>query len=86
MKTTITAKNMVVTPGITNRITKKTFAMERYLKPDTEMMVRLRKERDERICEILFISDARFKKADDRLFTAKSNPIHTSVKRIFMLS
>ena len=23
MKTTITAKNMVVTPGITNRITKK---------------------------------------------------------------
>ena len=52
MKTTITAKNMVVTPGITNRITKKTATMERYLKPDTEMIVRLRKERDERICEI----------------------------------
>ena len=52
MKTTITAKNMVVTPGITNRITKKTATMERYLKPDTEMFVRLRRERDERICEI----------------------------------
>ena len=52
MKTTINAKNMVVTPGITNRITKKTATMERYLKPDTEMIVRLRKERDERICEI----------------------------------
>ncbi len=52
MKTTITAKNMVVTPGITNRITKKTATMERYLKPDTEMIVRLRRERDERICEI----------------------------------
>ena len=52
MKTTITAKNMVVTPGITNRITKKIATMERYLKPDTEMFVRLRRERDERICEI----------------------------------
>ena len=52
MKTTITAKNMVVTPGITNRITKKTATMERYLKPDTEMFVRLRRERDERIGEI----------------------------------
>ena len=48
MKTTITAKNMVVTPGITNRITKKTATMERYLKPDTEMFVRLRRERDDR--------------------------------------
>ncbi len=52
MKTTITAKNMVVTPGITNRIMKKTATMERYLKPDTEMYVRLRRERDQRICEI----------------------------------
>ena len=52
MKTTITAKNMIVTPGITNRITKKTATMERYLKADTEMFVRLRRERDERICEI----------------------------------
>ena len=52
MKTTITAKNMVVTPGITNRITRKTATMEKYLKPDTEMIVRLRKEGDRRICEI----------------------------------
>ena len=52
MKTTITAKNMVVTPGITNRITKKTATMNRYLRPDTEMIIRLRRERDERICEI----------------------------------
>ena len=52
MKTNITAKNMVVTPGISNRIFKKTATMERYLKADAEMFVRLRKERDERICEI----------------------------------
>ena len=52
MKTNITAKNMVVTPGITNRITKKTATMEKYLKPDTEMNVRLRREADRRICEI----------------------------------
>ena len=52
MKTTITAKNMVVTPGITKRIDRKTATMEKYLKPDTEMIVRLRKEGDRRICEI----------------------------------
>ena len=48
MKTTITAKNMIVTPGITERIMKKTNRMERYLKPDTEMFVRLSKERSSR--------------------------------------
>ena len=53
MKTTITAKNMVVTPGITERIMKKTNRMERYLKQDTEMFVRLSKERsNRRIAEI----------------------------------
>ncbi len=52
MKTTITAKNMVVTPGITNRIMKKTATMEKYLRPDTEMYVRMRKERNQRIVEI----------------------------------
>ena len=52
MKTNITAQNMIVTPGITNRITKKTATMEKYLKPDTEMNVRLRREADRRICEI----------------------------------
>lgn len=52
MKTTITAKDMVVTPGITNRILKKTATMSRYLRPDTEMFVRLRKEKNQRIVEI----------------------------------
>ena len=52
MKLTVTAKNMVVTPGIMNRINKKTTTMERYLRSDTEMIMRLRKERNMRICEI----------------------------------
>lgn len=52
MKTTITAKDMVITPGITNRITRKTATMERYLRPNTEMFVRLRREKSRRICEI----------------------------------
>lgn len=52
MKLTVTAKNMVVTPGIMNRINKKTATMERYLRSDTEMIMRLRKERNIRICEI----------------------------------
>ncbi len=53
MKTTITGKNMVVTPGIHDRIMKKTNRMERYLKQDTEMFVRLSKERtSRRIAEI----------------------------------
>ncbi|HHX21941.1 MAG TPA: ribosome-associated translation inhibitor RaiA [Clostridiales bacterium] len=52
MKTIITAKDMNVTPGIENRILKKTNTMRRYLRPDTEMFVRLRKERTQRIVEI----------------------------------
>lgn len=48
MKTTITAKNMVVTPSITQRIMKKTQKMERYLKTDTEMFVRMSKEKNNR--------------------------------------
>lgn len=44
MKTTITAKNMVITPAITQRVVKKTKAMERYLTPETEMYLRLSKE------------------------------------------
>lgn len=46
MKTTITAKNMVVTPGITERIMKKTNKMERYLNDQTEMYVRLNKDKN----------------------------------------
>ncbi len=53
MKTTITAKNMVVTPGITERVMKKASKMERYLNPNTELFVRLTKEKNgRRTCEI----------------------------------
>ncbi len=72
MKTTITAKNMVVSPGISNRIFKKTATMERYLKPDTEMFVRMRKERNLRIVEITVPFDGVTIRAeassDDNLF------------------
>lgn len=53
MKTTITGKNMNVSEGITERVMKKTNKMERYLKPDTEMIVRLTREKNNRrTCEI----------------------------------
>ena len=52
MKTTITAKNMVVTPAINNRVLKKTQTMSRYLKADTEMIIRIRREKEQRIVEI----------------------------------
>ena len=53
MKLSITARNMVVTPAITKRIEKKTATMSRYLYPNTEMQVRLKKEKnDRRIVEI----------------------------------
>ncbi len=53
MKLSIYAKNMVVTPNITRRIEKKTNKMSRYLLPDTEMQVRMRKEKnDRRVVEI----------------------------------
>lgn len=53
MKTTITSKNMNVSPGITERVMKKTGKMERYLDQDTEILVRLTREKnDRRKCEI----------------------------------
>ena len=53
MKTTITAKNMNVTPGITERVMKKTSKMGRYLGPETEIFVRLTREKNNRrTCEI----------------------------------
>ena len=53
MKTTITGKNMSISEGITERVMKKTNKMERYLKPDTEMIVRLTREKNNRrTCEI----------------------------------
>lgn len=44
MNTKITSKNTVITPGITNRITKKTEKMYRYLKPGTEISVHISKD------------------------------------------
>ena len=76
MKLIITARNMSVTPAITRRIEKKTETMGRYLLPDTEMQVRMRKEKnDRRIVEItvpmgnnvILRSEA---SADDNLFLA----------------
>ena len=53
MKLTINARNMSVTPGITQRIEKKTQTMSRYLLSETEMQVRMRKEKnDNRVVEI----------------------------------
>ncbi|MEF9879367.1 MAG: ribosome-associated translation inhibitor RaiA [Clostridia bacterium] len=53
MKTNLTAKNMVITPGITERIMKKTSKMERYLDPNTEMLIRLSKDKNgRRTCEL----------------------------------
>ncbi|MEG2251684.1 MAG: ribosome-associated translation inhibitor RaiA [Clostridia bacterium] len=53
LKTTITAKNMAVSPGTTERVMKKTSKMERYLNPNTEIFVRLSKDKNgRRSCEI----------------------------------
>ncbi len=52
MKTTISAKGMNVTPAIENRVLKKTQTMSKYLRPDTEMFVRMRKEKNQRVVEI----------------------------------
>ena len=53
MKLTITARNMSVSPAITKRIEKKTETMGRYLWPETEMQIKMRKEKnDRRIVEI----------------------------------
>lgn len=53
MKLTITARNMTVTPAITERIEKKTERMGRYLLAETEMQIRMRRDKsDMRIVEI----------------------------------
>lgn len=46
MKLTITGRNMVITPAITERVEKKTRAMSRYLPQEVEMQVRMRKEKN----------------------------------------
>ena len=52
MRLTITARNMVVTPAITQRIERKTEPMGKYLWPETEMLIKLTKERERRVAEI----------------------------------
>ena len=53
MRLTIQARNMSVSPAITERIEKKTETMGKYLWPETEMQVRMRKEKnDRRVVEI----------------------------------
>lgn len=53
MKLSIYAKNMVVSPNVSRRIEKKTSKMSRYLLPDTEMIIRMRKEKNDlRVVEI----------------------------------
>ncbi len=75
MKLTITSRNMVVTPAITKRIEKKTETMGRYLWPETEMQIKMTKEKARRVVEItvpmgknvILRSES---SADDNLFLA----------------
>ncbi len=87
MKTTITAKNMIVTPGITDRIMKKTNRMERYLNQNTEMFVRLSKEKSSRrIAEITVpfegVTLRAEASADDNLFLAIDQALAKLEKQI----
>ena len=53
MKTTIIGKDMNVSPAVTDRVLRKTEKMGRYLEHDTEMTVRLKREKNHRrTCEI----------------------------------
>ena len=53
MKLSIYAKNMTVSPNVSRRIERKTEKMSRYLLPDTEMQIRMRKEKNDlRVVEI----------------------------------
>ncbi len=76
MRLTIQARNMSVTPAITKRIERKTETMGRYLWPETEMQIKMRKEKNDlRVVEItvpmgknvILRSEA---SADDNLFLA----------------
>ena len=46
MKLNITARNMTVSQKVVDRIEKKTASMNRYLMPETEMQVKLGKEKN----------------------------------------
>ncbi len=53
MKTVITGKNMSVSDGVTERVLKKVKKMERYINPETEVFIRLIREKsNRRSCEI----------------------------------
>ncbi len=76
MRLTIQTRNMSVTPAITKRIERKTETMGRYLWPETEMQIKMRKEKNDlRVVEItvpmgknvILRSEA---SADDNLFLA----------------
>ena len=75
MKLSIQARNMSVSPAITQRIEKKTETMGRYLWPETEMQIKMHKEKARRVVEItvpmgknvILRSEA---SADDNLFLA----------------
>jgi len=88
MKLTITARNMVVTPAITKRIEKKTETMGKYLWPETEMLVKMRKEKNGlRIVEItvpmgknvILRSES---STDDNLFLAIDNALAKMERQI----
>ena len=76
MRLTIQTRNMSVSPAITKRIERKTETMGRYLWPETEMQIKMRKEKNDlRVVEItvpmgknvILRSEA---SADDNLFLA----------------
>ena len=53
MKLTIITRNMSISPAIQQRIERKTETMGRYLWPETEMQVKMTKEKnDRRVVEI----------------------------------
>ena len=75
MKLSIQARNMSVTPAITKRIEKKTETMGKYLWPETEMQVKMRKEKNDlRVVEITVPMGKnvilRSESADENLFLA----------------
>ena len=76
MKLTINTRNMSISPAIQKRIEKKTETMGRYLWPETEMQIKMRKEKNDlRVVEItvpmgknvILRSES---SADDNLFLA----------------
>lgn len=73
MKTTIVGKNMTVSPGVSERVLRKTNKMGRYLDQNTEMLIRLTREKNNRrTCEITVPFDGVILRAeasnDDNLY------------------